>query len=132
MSLSLIDRLDILELITRVDSAASKRDADAYVSYFTDDAVLDGEKDEYRSKEALRQSVGPIWQAEGTASVHLTLNALVEPIIDDSDHAIVTSVLLILKDGPAVSVHSVSSIVQHVVKVNGSWKIERRSVGKML
>jgi ketosteroid isomerase-like protein len=41
--LTTTDRLDILEIVARADSAATRRDADAYVSLFTDDAVLDGE-----------------------------------------------------------------------------------------
>ena len=42
MTLSAADRLAILEVITRADDAASRRDADAYVELFTPDAVLDG------------------------------------------------------------------------------------------
>ena len=42
MSLSAADRLAILDVITRADEAASRRDADAYVALFTEDAVLDG------------------------------------------------------------------------------------------
>ncbi len=54
------DRLDILDVVARADDAATRRDADAYVAFFTDDAVLDGDKGEHRGKERLRQSVGPI------------------------------------------------------------------------
>ena len=42
MTLSAADQLAILAVITRADEAASRRDADAYVALFTEDAVLDG------------------------------------------------------------------------------------------
>ena len=42
MTLSAADQLAILEVMTRADEAASRRDADAYVALFTQDAVLDG------------------------------------------------------------------------------------------
>lgn len=128
MTLSVADRLDILDLLVRADSAATRRDVDAYVACFTDDAVLDGDKGEHRGKDLLRQSVGPIWESEGATSAHLTLNPLVEPVDDSPDQAIPRSMLLILKDESPTSVHSVSSIVQHVVKRGAIWLIERRSV----
>jgi ketosteroid isomerase-like protein len=128
MSLSTADRLDILQVIARADSAATRRDVGAYVALFTDDAVLDGDMGEHRGRELLRQSVGPIWASEGRASVHLTLNAVVDPVDGSADRAAATSILLILRDESPTSIHSVSSIVQHLVRVGADWRIERRSV----
>ena len=122
------DRLGILDVITRADSAATRRDADAYVSFFTDDAVLDGAMGEHRGKEILRQSVGPIWAAEGSASVHATLNAVVDEVAEQPDQAVATSLLIILKVESPIIIHSVSTIVQHLVRVESRWLIERRSV----
>jgi ketosteroid isomerase-like protein len=121
------DRLDILEVVTRADNAASRRDADAYISFFTVDAVLDGEKGEYRGRERLRGSVGPIWESEGKSSTHITVNAVVDGVEGDPDRAIVTSLLLILRNEP-VSILSLSPITQYLVRVNSHWLIERRSV----
>jgi hypothetical protein len=39
MTLSAADRLEILDVIARADWAATRRDADAYVQLFTEDAV---------------------------------------------------------------------------------------------
>ena len=72
--------------------------------------------------------MGPIWESEGTTSIHLTLNPLVEPAGDAPDLATARTMLLILKDQWPTSVHSVSSIVQHVVKRGAVWLIARRSV----
>jgi hypothetical protein len=61
MSLSAADRLAILEVVTRADEAASRRDADGYVALFAPDAVLDGTQGRHAGREELRASVGPIW-----------------------------------------------------------------------
>jgi ketosteroid isomerase-like protein len=126
--LSPVDRLDIAEVVARADTAATRRDADAYVSCFTDEAVLDGSMGSHVGKEALRESVGPIWEAEGSSSVHATLNTLVRQVDEDRNRAIATSFLLILRNGPSLSIHSVSVITQHLVKSDAGWLIARRSV----
>ncbi len=64
VSLSAADRLDILDLIGRADAYATRRDAVAYASLFTEDAVLDGAQGVHPAAE-LRSAVGPIWAAEG-------------------------------------------------------------------
>jgi ketosteroid isomerase-like protein len=128
MTLSVVDRLDILELVAKADSAASQADVHLYVSYFTDDAVLDGELGVHRGKEAIRQSVGPIWRSEGASSIHLTLNAVVKPVADDPDRAVATSTMVILKNDSVISIHSIAFVVQNFVRVNGVWLIEHRLV----
>jgi ketosteroid isomerase-like protein len=128
MTLSAADRLDILDVLARADSAASRRDVDAYLAFFTDDAVLDGAKGEHSGKAQLRKSVGPIWRAEGAASVHLTLNAVIDQVDDRPTRVVATSKLLILQDASPVSIRSVSTIIQNLVKVGTDWRIERRTV----
>jgi ketosteroid isomerase-like protein len=127
-SLGTSDRLDILEVLTRTETAASVRDADAYVELFTDDAVLEGAQGVHMGKEALREAVGPIWASEGSATFHLLLNAVIDPVNTDSDEVIVTSVLLIVSQGAPPQVLHVSEITQQLKRVDGRWKIARRSV----
>lgn len=122
------DRSDILEVVTRADDAATRPDADAYVAFFTDDALLDGDKGEHRGKERLRQSVGPIWESEGPTSTHCTLNAVVDGVDGEPDRAVVTSQLMILRNESSASIASLSFITQHLVRVDSRWLIERRSV----
>ncbi len=122
------DRLDILEVVARADNAATRRDADAYVSFFTDDAVLDGDQGEHRGRERLRESVGPIWASEGPMSTHVTLNAVVDGVEDDPDRAIVTSMLLILRNDSPASITNISFIMQYLIRMDSRSLIERRSV----
>jgi ketosteroid isomerase-like protein len=126
VTLTLEDRLDALELLIRADNAATARDASAYVALFTDDGVLDGAQGEYSGKEALLGAVSAIWASEGTASSHLTLNAIVENVDGAVDEAMATSTLLIVSSLGAVS--PPTRIRQHLVKVDGHWLIKRRSV----
>jgi len=128
MTLSASDRLDILELLAKADTAASRRDSEAYLALFTDDAILDGQQGNHEGKDAIRHSVMPIWQSEGSASTHLTLNAVITPVEGRSDEASANSTLVILTVGLNVSIRDVSFISQHVVKRNNNWLIKRRTV----
>jgi ketosteroid isomerase-like protein len=128
---SAADRLDILELLAAADNAATRRDVAAYVACFTDDVVLDGGKGEHRGRAALEKAVGPIWQAEGDASVHLTTNAVIEPDSGADDVAVAHSVLMILAGDPVI-VRSVSSITHHLVKEPTGWRVGRRTVQPLL
>ena len=124
MTLSTADRLEILDVIARADWAATRRDADAYVQLFTEDAVLDGDQGHHAGREALRASVGPIWAAEGKATLHLTVNPVVD---DDGPEPIARSVLLIID--PPVTIRTTAIITQTLRHSAGSWRIARRTVG---
>ena len=127
MTLSDTDRLAILEVITRADEAASRRDADAYAALFTEDAVLDGSQGRRAGREALHAAVGPVWAAEGPATLHLTLNPVVEPGSSD-DQAVVRSVLLILDPAAPPAIRTAAAITQELRRADGSWLITRRTV----
>jgi ketosteroid isomerase-like protein len=125
VTLPAADRLAILEVVTRADEAASRRDADAYVGLFTPDAVLDGTQGQHAGRAALRASVGPIWAAEGPATLHLTLN----PVIDeDGEEAVVRSVMLIIDPVPPVTIRAAAAITQRLRRDAGLWRITRRAV----
>jgi uncharacterized protein (TIGR02246 family) len=126
VTLSAEDRLDILDLITRADQAASDRDADGYVRLFTEDAVLDGSQGRHAGRDALRAGVGPVWAAEGPATLHLTLN----PVVEAHDQgALVRSFLLIIDPAPPITIRTAAAITQTLIKQNGQWYISRRTVG---
>jgi uncharacterized protein (TIGR02246 family) len=132
MTLSAADRLAIVDVITRADQAATDRDADAYVALFTEDAVLEGAQGYHAGREALRAAVGPVWSAESAASLHLTLNPIVDPLEDDSSaepRAIARSILLIVDPGHAAAVRVAVPITQILTSRDGQWRITRRTVG---
>jgi ketosteroid isomerase-like protein len=127
VTLSATDRLAILDVITRADEAATRRDADAYVALFTPDAVLDGTQGRHAGVEALHASVGPVWAAEGPATLHLTLNPVIEPG-PDADQAVARSVLLIVDPAPPPAIRATAVITQELRRTEGSWRITRRTV----
>jgi uncharacterized protein (TIGR02246 family) len=127
MTPSAADRLAILDVITRADEAASRRDADGYVALFAPDAVLDGTQGRHVGREALRASVGPIWATEGPATLHLTLNPVIEPGLS-GDQAVARSVLLIIDRAAPPALRAVASITQELRRTEGSWLIIRRTV----
>ena len=128
MTLDTADRLDILDLLTRADNAATRRDIDGYVVLFSDDGVLDGEKGEHRGRQALVEAVGPVWESEGDATVHLTLNPVIEAVPGHADRAVATTWLLIVDPSPPPTIKTVAAIVQHVEKADTRWQITRRTV----
>jgi hypothetical protein len=128
VTLSTEDRLDVLELLAQADDAATARDPLAYVALFTDDAVLDGAKGEHRGRDALLDAVGTIWASEGAGTVHLTLNAVIQPVAGKPDEAKATSTLVIVTTASPPAMGRLTRIIQHLVRVGGRWRISRRSV----
>jgi hypothetical protein len=124
--LSAEDRLDILDLIGRADQLATRRDANAYADLFTADAVLDGSQGTHPAAQ-LRSAVGPIWAAEGPASLHLTLNPVIDPG-EDRDEAAVSSILLIVDPATPITIRTAAAITQTVRRTGGTWRITRRTV----
>ncbi|HEV7958783.1 MAG TPA: nuclear transport factor 2 family protein, partial [Acidimicrobiales bacterium] len=55
--LSDADRLEIVDVVTRADTMATRRDADGYVALFSDDAVLEGAEGVHQGRESLRHDV---------------------------------------------------------------------------
>jgi uncharacterized protein (TIGR02246 family) len=127
MTFSAADRLAILDVITRADDAASRRDPEAYVALFTEDAVLDGTQGRHVGREALRAAVGPVWAAEGPATLHLTLNPVVEPG-PSADQAVVRSVLLIIDPATPPALRAAAAITQKLRQTRGAWRITGRTV----
>ena len=113
------------DVITRADRAASDRDADAYVRLFTQDAVLDGTQGRHAGRDALWASVGPVWAAEGPATLHLTLNPVVEP---HEQGAITHSYLLIVDPAAPIAIRTAAAITQTLIQQNGQWLIASGTV----
>ena len=97
------------------------------MNLFTEDAVLDGSQGRHAGSAALRSAVGPIWASEGPATLHLTLNPVVDSG-DGPDKAIVCSVLLIIAPKAAVTIRTAAVITQTVRRTGDTWRISRRTV----
>ena len=65
--------------------------------------------------------------AEGPATLHLTLNPVVDPG-DGPDEAVVQSILLIVDPAQPITIRTAAAITQTVRRHGGTWRISRRSV----
>jgi ketosteroid isomerase-like protein len=129
VTLSPADRLDILDLLTCADAAASARDPDAYLALFTCDAVLDGDQGDYRGTAALRRGLAAVWGAEPAGTLHLTLNPVIEAgPAATAGTAVARSVLLIIAPGPPPALAATARITQQLRAGAGGWRISRRTV----
>ncbi len=127
--LTVEDRLQILELLTRADDAASRRDVETYLALFTDDASLEGDRGTHQGKAALSVAVPHVWESEDPNSRHLTLNPVVAAAVSGRDDlAVATSTLLIVTPGAPPVLASMSTITQLLARVDGAWRIQRRTV----
>jgi hypothetical protein len=84
---------------------------------------------EHQGKEELRQAVGGIWAAEGRTNVHLCLNVLVDETADA--RAVARSTLVIVAATPPFAILGVSAIAQDLMKTEGEWKVESRTVSNL-
>jgi ketosteroid isomerase-like protein len=128
VTLSAADRLDILDLLTRADAAASARDGAAYLALFTADAVLDGDQGTYRGRDALRRGLAEVWGAEPAGTLHLTLNPVIDPDSASPTAAVARSVLLIIAPGAPPALVATAHITQYLRGDANGWRIARRRV----
>jgi ketosteroid isomerase-like protein len=128
VSLSAEDRLDISELLSRADAAATARDASAYLALFTHDAVLDGDQGNYQGREALRRGLAQVWGAEPPGTLHLMLNPVIDRDPASSAAAVARSVLLIVAPGTPPALVGTARITQYLRRGADGWRITRRSV----
>jgi hypothetical protein len=91
VGLTLEDRLEILELLSRYNLAADDKDVEAMVADFTEDGVIEGFYVTGQGKEAIRRDLPAIFEAEGTLKRHLALNPR---MVGDGETAEVSYVLL--------------------------------------
>jgi ketosteroid isomerase-like protein len=126
--LSVEDQLDIHALLARADNAASNRDVTGYLALLTDDAILDGDKGTHQGKAVLQDVVAGVWASEGEATRHLTLNVVLDAMDKSPRSVLATSTLLIVSAGATPVLASMSLISQQVVRIDGAWKMRRRTV----
>ena len=127
MTLAPADRLDILDLLTRADNAASARDVEGYLSLVTEDMVLDGDQGTHEGIGVLRNALARVWSAEKNGSMHLTLNPVIDPG-GQPGQAVARSVLLIVEPGPPPVLAVAAQITHELRQLDGRWKISRRTV----
>jgi ketosteroid isomerase-like protein len=125
VTLSAADSIAILQLVARADAYASARDAEGYVALFTDDAGMDGDMGVAKGRSALRETVTRVWAAEPAATLHLTLNAVLD---ESGPEAAVDSVMLMVGTGSSPGVLGAARVRQTVRHTPDGWRISGRTI----
>ena len=125
MALTLEDRLEILELLSRYNLAADDKDVEAMVADFTEDGVIEGFYVTGQGKEAMRRDLPAIFEAEGTLKRHLALNTR---MVGDGETAEVSYVLLVVEGEERPSVGATALIRDELCKVGDRWLVVRHRI----
>ena len=125
MALSVVDRLEVLELLSRYNLAADDKDVEAMVADFTEDGMIEGFYSTGQGKEAMRRDLPAIFEAEGTLKRHLALNPR---MFGDGDEAEVSYVLLVVEGEERPAVGATALIRDELRKVGDRWLVARHRI----
>jgi uncharacterized protein (TIGR02246 family) len=117
------ERLEILELVARLDACATARDADAYAELFAKDGTLTGATGTATGRAEIRDAVSALWAAEPRGTQHLTLNATID---ESGPEPRVTGISSIVTRGPTPSVLGSVAVSQVVRRTADGWRIASR------
>ena len=127
MPLSADDRFALLDLIARYNLAADEKDVEATVAYYTDDGQISGDMSTGRGKDAMREGLPKIFQAEVTLKRHIATNVRFgEP--NASGEVEVGYVLLVMEAGAIPAAVATSMITDTFRRVDGAWKVAHHHV----
>ncbi len=125
MTLTAAERLEILELVARLDDCATARDVSAYAELFTEDGTITGVAGTATGQAGIRDAVSAAWAAEPPETRYLTLNATIDESGPDPK---VTSVGLIVTGGPTPRVLASVAVSQVVRRTEDGWRIASRMI----
>ena len=125
MALTLEDRLEILELLSRYNLAADDKDVEAMVADFAEDGLIEGFYSTGRGKEAIRRDLPAIFEAEGTLKRHLALNPR---MAGDGDEAEVSYVPLVVEGEERPAVGATALIRDELRRVGDRWLVVRHRI----
>ena len=125
MALTVEDRLEIMDLVARYNLAADEKDVEAMLEEYADDGVIEGFYSTGKGKEAMRDDLPSIFEAEGTLKRHLAPNLR---ITGDGDVAQVSYVLLVVEGEERPAVGATALIRDELRKVGGRWLISRHHI----
>ena len=123
MTLTAPERLEILELVARLDACATARDAGAYAELFAEDGTLTGATGTATGRAEIRDAVSALWAAEPRETQHLTLNATID---ESGPEPRVTGISSIVTREPTPSVLGSVAISQVVRRTADGWRIASR------
>jgi len=125
VTLTAAERIEILELVARIDDCATARDVSAYAELFTEDGTITGVAGTATGRAGIRDAVRAAWAAEPPETQHLTLNATIDESGPDPK---VTGVGLIVTGEPTPRVLASVAVTQVVRRTADGWRIASRVI----
>jgi uncharacterized protein (TIGR02246 family) len=126
VTLTAPERLEILELVARLDACATARDAGAYAELFAEDGALTGATGTATGRAEIRDAVSALWAAEPRETQHLTLNATID---ESGPEPRVTGISSIVSRGPTPRALGSVAVSQVVRRTADGWRIASRVTG---
>src|SRR3712207_1692857 len=114
-----------MDLVARYNLAADEKDVEAMLAEYADDCVIGGFYSTGEGKEAMRDDLPSIFEAEGTLKRHLAPNLR---ITGDGVVAQVSYVLLVVEGEERPAVGATALIRDQMRKVRGRWLISRHHI----
>jgi uncharacterized protein (TIGR02246 family) len=131
----LADRAEIQEVAYRYINALDTRDADLYLSVFTEDAEYDVEGTIYRGHEALRGIITGLQKARDDAAAagrptvdlyHTNINPVIDIIGPTQARYQAYWQTLRKADDNSMRIGGMGMIKDELVKTDGKWRIQKR------
>jgi hypothetical protein len=131
----LADRAEIQEVAYRYINALDTRDADMYLSVFTEDAVYDVEGTIYSGHEALRGIITGLQKARDDAAAagrptvdlyHTNINPVIDIISPTEARFQAYWQTLRKADDNSMRIGGMGIIKDELVKTDGKWRIKKR------
>jgi SnoaL-like domain len=122
--LTVVDRLDILELAARYNHAIDSGDGAAWAATFTPDGVFETTRGSTTGTAALSQFAANFAQRMA-GSRHWNANHVIE---GDGDEAVHRCYLQLMRTGADAGVISTGRYEDHLRRVDGAWRFTHRTV----
>lgn len=124
MPLSAEDRLDILDVLARVNWAADEKDVEATAAFYARDGSITGSFTA-RAGDDFRADLEKIFIGEGTLKRHTLANPVVE---GSGDRATVRWLLVVFEGETDARFVATARVVDEMRKEDGRWFIARHEV----
>lgn len=125
VTLTIEDRLAIRELIARYNRLADERDVEGTLDCYTADGRITGDVRTGEGREAMREDLPGIFEAEGTLKRHVAVN---HELSGDGEAVTARYLLVVLEAERPPEVGATARITDELRFSDGEWLVRRHDV----
>ncbi len=124
MSLTALDRLEILDLVARYNLSTDDKDVDGYMACWAEEVLFESPFGTFRTREEMRAFEAQHVETGAMGKRHLSLNVAIE---EEDDDALVTSDLVVLEVAEAPHVVATGRYDRsRAIRTPDGWKFTHR------